>query len=413
MPVQAKKKGLDALTEDSPDPGGAREFNREEVTERTDSTIGETKKIDSAGGYAYTSLPNSEVNDVPGQNMNTRASLVPNAEYLQIVAKANCVVDIAADVWGALFFVVVCDFPAVKSRTLSAVGQSRLLFSFGVFVINLFIQGILLYFICKLLMMPGMLSAQNVYKYFTEKAFAGGLVDTILFEDMSAKEKHEVCGLALSQALFARVILFLWVTTNVGEIKNNYNILKDIVRLPDLPVGLDMSLMIHDNKETKHHEISVVCLNRGSKMLLTTFIFIPKFIIVVFLTLMGSLWLMAAENIGDLILNSLALAFVVQVDELIAEVFFPHFYIEDLHNLELCCQEEDIDPEIEARTQVRAFGYSTILILLTVLSVELAIRFQPVIPNYNGGQVSDACLAYVNDQVPWCMPGQLDCFPES
>jgi len=143
------------------------------------------------------------------------------------------------------------------------------------------------------------------------------------------------------------------------------------------------------------------------------FIFIPKFVICLFLTTTGCLWLLSTESIGDLILNSLALAFVVQVDELIAQVFFPVAYLEDLGRLGIASQRQDEDPEVVEAKVIKSFCWSACTLVLTASIVELAFRFQPVLPNFNGDQVSAACLEYIKTKVPWCMPGRSDCFPES
>lgn len=391
--------------------GSTREFAREVPGEKD-------------GGYAYTSLPKDsqrtgeelysqrtgedEEEDQLGSE-NSPAMV----EYNEIVKNATVCEDIAADCWGALFFVVVNDFPDLKHGRISGSGKFRFVFSIVVFTINLFIQAMLLWFIGKLLMLPGMLSAQDVYRYFTEKAFTDQVVDHDRFENFPIKYKDKVCGLALSQAVFARVVIFLWIATNVLELRSNHYKMSQTLNLPSLPEGLDLRLMVRDCADSEEHGGRVVCLNPGSKELLMAFIFIPKFVICLFLTTTGCLWLLSAENIGDLILNSLALAFVVQVDELIAQVFFPLAYLEDLGRLGIASQKEVQDPQVVEAKVIKSFCWSSLTLVLTASTVELAIRFQPVIPNYNGEEVSAACLEYIKTKVPWCMPGRSDCFPES
>lgn len=385
-------------------PGSAREFTRVD-----------NEKDAKAPGYVYTSLAkdSQRAEEVqPEEEDQLSGNWASMQEYNAIVKNATAGEDIAADCWGALFFIIVNDFPDLKVNRIDAVGKARFMFSMVVFSINLFIQGMLLYCICKLLMMPGMLSAQNLYKFFTDTAFSDGELDERKFEDMTEMEKEEICGLALSQAVFVRVILFLWITNNVGELRNNYTKLKSVTDLPVLPEDLDMRLMVKDGSEGDDGG-RVVCLNQGTKMMLVVFIFVPKFIISVALSFLGCMWLMSAENIGDLILNSLALAFVVSVDELIALVFFPGFYLEDLSKLGLAGQLVKNEPEVEKAIQLRSFCYSSMTLITAFLVVELAVRYQPVIPNFDTKTVENACLAFNRNQVPWCMPGQDDCFPES
>jgi len=354
----------------------------------------------------------SESGDTSWYNPEDQPQKNQMAWYEEIVRKATILEDVSADCWGALFFIVVVDIPAWRAGNISKVGQFRLTFSIVVFALNLFIQAMLLFFICKLLMKPGLLSAQDVYKLFTDKAFSGGEVDNMLFDKWDKLDKDDICGLALSQTVFARVILFLWVTTNVGELKSNFTKCSETWNLPHLPEELDSSLMIRGRAEADEG-VLVVCLNHGSKIMLLSLIFIPKFIIAVLLTCTGCLWLMAAENIADLILNSLALAFVVQVDELIAMVFFPSFYIQDLLELAIASQDPEHGAEVLETRQLWSLFYSGLTLVFTMLTVEMGLRFQPVIPGYNGGNVQRACAAYVKEQVPWCMPGHNDCFPES
>jgi len=373
-------------------------------------------------GYAYTSLPKesqrageelySQRTEEDEEGLGS-ANSPAMAEYNEIVKNATVCDDIAADCWGALFYVVVNDFPDIKHGRISGSGKFRFVFSIVVFTINLFIQAMLLWFIGKLLMLPGMLSAQDVYKYFTEEAFTDQVVDHHRFEHLPIRYKDKVCGLALSQAVFARVVIFLWIATNVLELKSNHYKMSQTLNLPTLPEGLDLRLMVKDCADSDEHGGRVVCLNPGSKELLMAFIFIPKFVICLFLTTTGCLWLLSTESIGDLILNSLALAFVVQVDELIAQVFFPVAYLEDLGRLGIASQRQDEDPEVVEAKVIKSFCWSACTLVLTASIVELAFRFQPVLPNFNGDQVSAACLEYIKTKVPWCMPGRSDCFPES
>jgi len=335
-----------------------------------------------------------------------------NSEYAAIVNNASISEDVPNDCWGALIYIIVSDLPDLRAGRASKEVKIRIVFCSIVFLINLGIQAILLFFIGKLLMMPGMLSVQDIYRTFHETAFTNdGVFDPDQFANMGA-EKSNLCGLALSQRLFVRVILFLWVTTNVGEMRSNFNMMNGACNLPRLPIGLDTRLMVRDLPQTEEKEYSVICLNMLGKVSLILVIFIPKFIIACLLSLQGCLWLMAAENTGDLILNSLALAFVCRVDELIAEVFFPVEFQVALANLAFYLpadpEAEDEDKQMEKR--FFEFVECAIILLSAIAFVEILILYQPVIPSY-AGDVTDTCVGYINSQVPWCLPWQTDCFP--
>jgi hypothetical protein len=372
---------------------------------------------------AYITLPNDsqrvadEANEEnQGEGDGKPQSVSPLADgpvaslkqYDDITQNATGLEDIAADCWGALFFILVSDFPDLVAGRISVIGKLRIAFSLVVFVINVLVQAILLFFICTLLMAPGMESAQNVYLYFNSKAYMSGKISPDI-STMSPSDQGQICGLALSQAVFVRVILFLWMTNNIKELRDNYTKMSETMNLPELPEGLDKRLMVLD---TPGNEGKIVCLNRASKVGLLICIFIPKFAISLILSSAGCVWLMAAENVGDLILNSLALAFVVQVDELIAQVFFPAFYLQDLANLAVAGQALEVQPEAVQATQLKSFCFSSMTLVSALVIVELAVRLQPVIPGYNNSEVTVACIEYMRSRVPWCMPGNMTCFPK-
>jgi len=332
-----------------------------------------------------------------------------NPEYASIVANATRVEDVSCDVWGASIWIVVHDLPDFRAGRMTFEGRVRLAFVLFVFTANFLIQSILLYYIITLLTMPGLLATQNVYRKFHKEAYVGAAVDADKFDGMSSNDKADLCGLALSQLMFVRVILFLWVTNNVGELRDAFTKMLGAISLPDLPAGLDTRLMKRDLAASQNIH-NIICLNMKGKVGLAVVVFIPKMIIALVLMLTGCIWLMAAENIGDLILNSLALAFVVKVDELLAEVFFPAHFLSQVSELAFVLPADASDKDEASTERAWEFAMCALTLLATLGAVEVMILFQPVVPNY-AYDVPGACLAYLADQVPWCRPFQSDCFP--
>merc|ERR1712232_1249990 len=186
------------------------------------------------------------------------------------------------------------------------------------FVSNLLIQGTILFYIYKQLLMPSFLSAQNLYKNFHEDAYHGGIFSPTHFSGMEMESQDAICGLALSHALICRILLFLWVSSNSSEFASCLGNMSLVAKLPRLPPGLDTRLMVHDVVETESEEFLVVCADLQTKLCLIILVYLPKVCVVLVLTLTGCLWLLASESFGELILNSLALAFVTDVDEMLA-----------------------------------------------------------------------------------------------
>jgi hypothetical protein len=333
-------------------------------------------------------------------------------EYAAIVDNAIVLEDVPDDCWGALIFTIVKDFPDLRSGRASLESKFRLAFIICMFIVNMVIQGYLLLVICRLLMFPDILKAQNLYKFFHAKAYNDGHLKSQAFHEMSDSEKDHLCGMALSQRLFVRIIVFLWVTNNVGEMRDNWAKTCAVFSLPFLPDGMDTHLQVRDLSDRgEGSDLCIVCLNLGGKMILLMLVFIPKFVIAVVLTFTGVLWLMATESISDLILNSLALGFVVKVDELLAQVFFPTKLQKNIETLCIMMPPREAEnDEANMIQKVWDYVYWGLTFVMVWLFVETNIRLEFIIPNWND-DVTEPCKAYLQSKVPWCAPWQMDCFP--
>jgi hypothetical protein len=338
-----------------------------------------------------------------------KADQVP--EYAAIVNNASVLEDIPNDCWGGLIFTIVKDFPDLRVGRAVLEGKVRVAGLLCMFAINMFLQLYLLGIIGQLLMLPDMLEAQNLYKFFHDKVYSDQHLNPTAFEEMSHGHKGHLCQMALSQRIFVRIIVFLWVTNNVGEVRENWAKTTAVFSLPFLPEGMDTRLMVRDLPERPESDLCIVCLNMRGRMILLTLVFIPKFIIAVILTFMGVNWLMAAESAGDLILNSLSLAFVTKIDEVLAQVFFPSKLQKNIATLCIMMPPKDHDDEEEMIHAVWDYFYMAMTFVLVCLFVETSIRREIIIPNWTD-DVTEPCIAYLNSQVPWCAPWQKHCFPE-
>jgi len=77
-------------------------------------------------------------------------------------------------------------------------------------------------------------------------------------------------------------------------------------------------------------------------------------------------------------------------------------------------EDHSIDEaEREKREIFAAYRRSFVFIGLIVLTVFLAVRYQPVLPGYRW-DVGQACEKYnAAHLLPWCPPWRNDCFPKA
>jgi len=131
--------------------------------------------------------------------------------------------------------------------------------------------------------------------------------------------RDELCGAVLTKQVFLGFILFLWIGRMLGELKTCMRLWNDLSALPSVPGEASISNTVLE-RNGQHEIIGLTCFTR---MMLYLFTLIPKFCIAVLLLLIGLQWLTATENFADLILNALALEFVIGIDEQILEFFLP------------------------------------------------------------------------------------------
>lgn len=132
------------------------------------------------------------------------------------------------------------------------------------------------------------------------------------------------------------------------------------------------------------------------------------------MTCSGCLWLLVSERVSDLILNSLALGFVTTVDDVIAHCFFPQYFQEILITAAWKTPKDPnyADEELIKAKNVKSSLVSLATLVFVLVIIELLIAYQPMIPNY-GGDIAGNCQSYLQTRRPWCMPGNMDCFPTS
>merc|ERR1712224_1012172 len=107
----------------------------------------------------------------------------------------------------------------------------------------------------------------------------------------------------------------------MNELKACIRLQKDIAKLPHVPSDASISDTVLESEDGESYNI--IGLTCCTRFCLYVLVVIPKFSICLLLTHIGCRWLTATESFSDLILNALALEFVIGVDENILEFFLP------------------------------------------------------------------------------------------
>lgn len=311
-----------------------------------------------------------------------------------------------------MIYVIVKDLPDVVSFSYQTEQLLRLSFVLLIGILNLILQTFFLIWIMKFVMLPSIRTAQDVYEEFHRKTS----VD--FSDDEFEGHKDQLCGLVLGNYKFMYAVLFLWMCRGANEFLKCHRLVRYLNALPWLPSGCTVQDQVHEEAvddvltAADEEDLRLVCLNGGSRMALFILVVIPKIVIAGCLLVMGLVWLTASPAYTDLILNSLALGFVLDIDSLLYETFLParlHQSIEHMSFAMPLKAKEDESADI-----VQAYIRSGVVLTICLVGIAVFLQYQPVVPGYDW-DVYHYCKSFILEkQAVWCFSFTVPeegCFP--
>jgi len=392
-------------------------------------------------------------------------------------------VDLTDDVWGCAIYTTVNDLPAIMSCDMTFENALRFGYISIVAIVNLCVQFGLLYWISLYVMAPSMRQTQNIYHEFHRAVFSqdGSFVPS---EFVNFAEAESLCQFPLFDKWFTFCVLFLWVSECFKEIRHAQRIFSGLTALPSLPWGISHKLMIHKGlhetdtnerfrrienvlarlderavgdtallsesmlrlyellsekySETQEHRY-LVCLTPITRISIFVLVLVPRMVIIVSLMTMGCVWLTATDRFDSLILNALALGFVVNVDNLLYSMFFPVSLQGHVESFKVAVPEAQLDGDKfhnarsghvsstslgsgDDKSEIAGYYRSFFYLAMVTVFVVIFQAFQPVIPGF-GQDLEQACQAYIDtwsspryglpelSKITACIMGTDTCFP--
>lgn len=136
-------------------------------------------------------------------------------------------------------------------------------------------------------------------------------------------------------------------------------------------------------------EMIVARLTCVVKLIMVVFIFIPRMVITVFLVWLGCRWLLATNEFGDLILNAVALGFVLELKDILYVSLVPARNKQDLANTKIR------NPLKKSPTSLWTFANTFLWGVLSIVWVYLYIFYlQAVLPGYKW-DVRKVCTQWI------------------
>lgn len=327
-------------------------------------------------------------------------------------------VDLPGDVYGATIFSVIHDSVELMSghdhdSLAFWINLVRVIFVVTSLVFNYCLQLSLLVWSYTAVVAPAVRNVQQLYKEYHEECFdTDGSFNEAKWEEWDSSKHEALCGMVISSFWFLYLMLCLWWMTMLNEFRKTDRIWRKFHAMPSTK---DYERQIQRDEDGTQRVKRIVCEVRW---FLYIVLILPKHVVSVGLLILGTWWLVSTESFGDLILNALALGFVIEIDELIFEAMFPAFMAEQIEKVKLW-RRRSPDPKEYQRVQwehIRRSGIYWLVILVGVfvyLSFLQALPFVGVLPGY----ASDIqCTGYWQNQKTmvcnsWAVFHGAQCFP--
>lgn len=325
-------------------------------------------------------------------------------------------IDLDEDVYGASFFTIAFDsyelFAGQDHDGLSlGLNAYRMFFTLMLLLANYALQLGLLTWITLYVALPSVHRAETLYKRYHAEVFVDEEFQVDLWDKWEGRDM--LCSIAFSQYWFMFAILSLWWVSMSIEVKRTMQL---YFRLSEIPVAKDIkeTIATFDSPERKN---LVYKLTREVRVLLYVTLVLPKLAIATVLLVVGSVWLAATDSFSDLVLNSVALGFVINIDELIYDGLIPHTMKNNIRITKVWKPGEKED-KLHEELIKKAYRDATLIFLSVVLGVALymspygqGVPMLGIFPTYQHDTLACPRL-WQQKTAQVCTPGQ-PCFPLS
>eukprot|EP00930_Biecheleria_cincta_P063119 TRINITY_DN4861_c0_g1_i2.p1 TRINITY_DN4861_c0_g1~~TRINITY_DN4861_c0_g1_i2.p1 ORF type:complete len:422 (-),score=77.51 TRINITY_DN4861_c0_g1_i2:45-1310(-) len=224
--------------------------------------------------------------------------------------------------------------------------------------------------------------------YLTPNGFPRGLdkkyFDQANFENLTSDEQDLACAIPFSQPKLLLPILFIWTLTIVADLRRCGDLFVRLI-LSTPTISSMQDAVVEGDGETQ----IIVGLTKTMKAALATTCIIPRWVIDVYLLWLGCRWLAATPSFSDLLLNSVALEFIVLLKDALYTGVVPDRNKRATQNT-LVQPWQKTEP-----ANYRVFLSSFLLMAVTCAWVLYYVyRFQAVLPDYKW-DVAATCKEYV------------------
>lgn len=213
----------------------------------------------------------------------------------------------------------------------------------------------------------------------------GPFFDQTAFDRLSGGLKSSVCIIPFSQPAYLSIILFIWTLSVVGELRMVVSLSHWLYMIEKVDIG--KAIEDHDGKHI------IVGLPGWLKALTFSVVLLPRLLTSALLLWLGCRWLAATLDNIEVLINSIALEFVIRLNSLLYAQLVSDRSKRELKNLKLDMRHINGEPP-SAFTYIGASGWMVLSVFFIYLYL---VHMQMVLPGYQW-DVRKPCAAWVKER---------------
>jgi len=246
----------------------------------------------------------------------------------------------------------------------SAERMSRILFALGIMTGLVLIQCYLLVTIKTFVASPAVRSIRQVYGAYEETMYHGHVQDSgfgfplgiggpkgpyfdpAQFSKISNDDKGSICLIPFSQPAYLSIILFIWSLSIIGELRACATL---CYWLKSIETHEDMEEAMQDGHDEYHEEYHdglhvVVGLPMSLKCGLFFVVILPRLLTSLLIFWLGCRWLAATLDFTEVLINAVALEFVINLNSVLYTQFVTDRSKRELSKLRFSTKEDSGKP---------------------------------------------------------------------
>jgi hypothetical protein len=284
----------------------------------------------------------------------------------------------------------------VPARSVKGHRIARMVKIFVLLLMVIFLQAFLLIEIKRYVTPPAVWTIRRAYSIYEEHMYSEttvnehgdhrgveGTFDASRFDDMDKEDQDIACHIPLSRPYFFGTVLLIWTVCIFKDLKVTYGLFKSLIlETGSCNTMKDAVTCVQPTSGTPQRYL-VHKLPFRVKAAILTLIILPRAGIAVRVLWVGCRWLLATTRFGDLVLNAVALEFVVAIRELVFEAVTSEQSKRELQYTKICREDPKWHADWASLTGSMIWGVLAIGWVLFYMGIPRVTQgSQKVLPDY-------------------------------